>query len=201
MSALQHIKTPMVFGLNSFAEKKVADAIAQLGKSLPCTVAAVVSSGIVRVNFEVDAAPWTLPQVTVPILYPEYIRYPIQVGAKGACVAFDARLGGLTGLGSGTPGLSPPGNLTALAFDFLGSSDWSATDDPNALVLYGPNGVIIRDAGSAAVVNVAPTEISLTCAGHSIVINSSGVVIDGKVFLTHEHSGVQAGGSNTGGVA
>ena len=162
MSALQHIKTPMVFGLNTFAERKVADAIQQSGKSLPCTVAKVLSSGIVTVNFEVNAAPWTLPQVTIPILYPEYIRYPIQVGDKGACVAFDARLGGLSGLGSGTPNMSAPGNLTALAFDFLGSSAWSATDDPQSVVIYGPNGVIIRTTAKNVVLQVGSGDANLT---------------------------------------
>lgn len=213
--SLQHIKTPMVFGLNTFAERKVADAIQKLGKSLPCTVASVVSSGIVTVNFEVNAAPWTLPQVTVPILYPEYIRYPIQVGDKGACVAFDARLGGLSGLGSGTPNLSAPGNLAALAFDFLGSSAWSAPDDPQAVVIYGPNGVILRDLGSKSVQTITPTEITITTpeynltattsitlgvGGNTIVINGSGVSINGRQFLAHEHSGVMTGGGITGGV-
>ena len=160
--SLQHIKTPVVFGLNTFAEKKIADAIARLGKSLPCSVVKVVSSGIVTVKFEVNAAPFTLPQVTVPILYPEYIRFPIQVGDKGACVAFDARLGGLSGLGSGVPNLSPPGNLAALAFDFLGSSAWSNTDDPQSVVIYGPNGVIIRTTAKNVALQIGSGSANLT---------------------------------------
>src|ERR1700733_1088722 len=44
---------------------------------------------------------------------------------------------------------------------------------------------------------VSPTQVSLSCAGHSVLINSTGVVIDGKVFLAHEHT--NSGGSGIGG--
>jgi hypothetical protein len=43
--------------------------------------------------------------------------------------------------------------------------------------------------------------ISLSAGGHSITIGSSGVVIDGTVWSTHEHTGVTTGADQTGPVA
>ncbi len=226
--SLEHIKTPLGFALPTAIQKRAEAEILKTGRAWPCTVAKVISSGIVVVNFEVDATPFTLPEITVPLGYPEYIRYPIQDGDKGWVQAADARLGGITGLGTGTPDLSQPGNLSALVFYWLGNTAWSATDDPQALVLYGPNGAIIRDKDSHSVLKLTPTKtdlttpkvvetvagdhtettdtynltattsITLTVGGHSIVINSSGVTIDGKAFLTHMHTLVQTGTSNSG---
>ena len=41
---------------------------------------------------------------------------------------------------------------------------------------------------------------SITINSPAVHITGGGTQIDGKTFLTHEHSGVQSGGSNTGGV-
>ena len=46
----------------------------------------------------------------------------------------------------------------------------------------------------------AKTSITLQVGGHSIVINASGVTIDGRLFLAHQHLGVQTGGGVSGGV-
>lgn len=126
-------KKPLGRSVNQVAERRAADAIHSSGRSLPCSVVAVVSSGIVTVSFEVDATPFTLPRVTVPIAVPSYIRYPVSVGDKGLVIAADARLGGVSGLGTGTANLSEPGNLTALAFVWLGSTSWAGAMDPEAL--------------------------------------------------------------------
>jgi hypothetical protein len=127
--------------VNDIGYGRATDLITRLGKSLPVTVAAVKSSGIVTVNFEVDASPNTLQQIDVPILYPEYIRYPIQVGDKGLCVPADVRLGPISGIGTSTtaPVLSArPGNLGGLAFLWIGNTDWTEVD-PTALVMYCVN--------------------------------------------------------------
>jgi hypothetical protein len=192
-------KTPFARTMNDFAQGKALDAIQLLGKALPASVVAVAGS-IVTVKFEVASA-FTLPQVTCPMFGPEYIRYPTQVGDKGFVVPSDAYLGGMSGLGGGVADLTLPANLSALVFFPIASSRWSATDNANAVVIYGPDGVIIRDTAAGAKITVAPTSITLACGGHTIVINSTGVIIDGKVFLTHEHTGVTTGGSDTGGVA
>lgn len=137
------LKTPLGRSLNQFAARIATSAIQLTGKSLPASVTEVVSSGIVKVKFEVTADPWTLPEITVPIEYPQYIRYPIKVGDKGLLIAADAKLGGLTGLGSGVANLTRPGNLSALSFVWLGSTDWDDAIDPDALQLMA--NVLIKD--------------------------------------------------------
>lgn len=128
-----HLKTQLTASLQGFAAGKAQDRQQRQGKSLPCTVAEVVSSGIVKVNFEVESGkPWTIPQMIVPVVGWEYVRVPIAVGDKGRCVPSDVRLGHMTGLGDGTPGMTLPGNLGALAFEPLGNTGWDApfaTDD------------------------------------------------------------------------
>jgi len=154
------LKTPQNLSLNRFAEQKVKDQIQLTGKALPCSVVAVKSSGIVTVKFEVNSAPWTLPQVTVPVLASRYIRYPVQVGDLGMVFAADARLGGVTGLGGGVAALDQPGNLSALVFAWLGSSKWSATPDAQAVVIMGPNGVILQDDNATHKVTVSSSLIN-----------------------------------------
>jgi hypothetical protein len=160
MSDQAHLKTPLAESLPRIAQAAAGDRALLAGKSLPCSVVEVVSSGIVTVKFEVNSDPWTLPQVTMPILGAEYVRYPIKVGDKGMAVAAGARLGGLSGLGGGVAGLDQPANLSALSFMWLGSTEWSDPGDSQAVVLYGPNGTVMRDTRSASVVTVAPSQIT-----------------------------------------
>jgi len=198
MAATNAQKTPFLRTLNDIARRGGANSNASLGKVLPCTVSKVMGS-IVTVNFQVNAGVQTIPPATMPVMGPEYIRYPIQVGCKGMAVAADAFLGQMSGLGTGTATLAQPPNLSALVFMPFGNVDFFAVD-PNALVLYGPNGVVLRDSANMANLTLTPNQISMSAGGHTIVINSTGVVIDGKIFLTHTHGGVMTGGSNTTGV-
>ena len=156
-----YLKKPLGGALNDLAIRRAGDAIQKTGRSLPCTVTAVVNSGIVEVSFQVNAAPANLPRVIVPVELPEYIRIPIQVGMKGKVNAADALLGGMTGLGAGTPTLNTPLNLTALSFTPLGNTGWTPTDDPDAVVVYGPNGVVLRDAGATNKVVLTPDGIAV----------------------------------------
>lgn len=191
-------KTPFARSMERFAQQRALDAYNLRGKGLPCTVASV-SGSIVTVNFDVDAAPFTLSNVTVPMFGPEYIRYPTQVGDKGVVIPFDVLLGAISGLGGNVAALDlPPSNLGALVFSALSNVNWSPTDDANAVVIYGPSGVIMRDAGKTSTITVAPGMITLSAGGHEIVISSAGVVIDGITFAVHMHTGVTAGGANTG---
>jgi hypothetical protein len=207
MSSFDHVKNPLNLNLSIFAKGKVADGLQLTGKALPCTVAKVVSSGIVTVNFEVNAAPFTLPQVTVPIAYSEYVRYPIQVGDKGFVTSADVRLGGITGLGSGTPDLTRPANLSALVFVFLGNTEWSPPTDKQSVEIYGPNGVIIRDKNSTTTITLTPSgitiklggDITINSNGHNVNVTGGGDVKAGSISLLHHtHSGVSTGTGNTG---
>ena len=207
------LKTPLGTSLNNIAIQRAADAIQLLGKALPASVTKVNGS-IVTVKFELaQTVPFTLPEVTVPLFGPEYIRYPIQAangstpGTKGMVVPANAYLGGMSGLGGGIADLTQRGNLTALVFLPFGNTDWAAPDDPQAVCIYGPAGVILRDSGSKSVVKIDTDGISLAFGGFEITIDKDGITIgnnttiDGKVFLQHEHQEVQSGTDNTGSVA
>ena len=183
-SATNALKTPLARSLEQFANRKVRSALELLGHSLPCTVAAVTSSGIVKVNFELTNVPFTLPQITVPVMAFEYVRYPIQTGCKGMVISADAYLGGMSGLGGGTADLTFRPNLSNLVFVPLGNSAWSAADDPNAVVIYGPDGVILRDSKSKVVLTLSPTACTLTLpSGVPLTVNGS-VIVDGNLQLS-----------------
>lgn len=165
-------KLPLALSLNRLAERRVFDVLHNTGKALPCTVVAV-SNSIVTVNFEIQNAPFTLPQVTCPMFGPEYIRYPTQVGDKGVVFAADAYLGGVTGLGGGVADLAIRGNLSCLVFFPVGNSGWSSTDDANLLVLYGPDGAVMRTKDSTCKIAVTKNAAVITVpSGKSVQITS-----------------------------
>ena len=162
MNSANYAKTWLADRLNRFAENKASAAIQATGRALPCSVTVVVSSGIVTVQFEVQSSVWSsLPPVTIPKAGTEWMRYPTQVGDKGYVVPADAYLGGVSGLGGGVADLRQSGNLSSLVFVPLGSSLWSSVD-LNAVTLYGPNGVVLRDSGSACVFTLTPSGIAIT---------------------------------------
>lgn len=196
---MEQAKIPVVLSLDRFADRKVRNAIAQLGKGLPASVIAVNGS-IVTVKFEVDSGIYTLPSVTVAIAGAEYIRYPIQVGCLGVVFPCDTYIQNVNGLGTGTPDLTQPPNLSALTFFPIGNKHWSAPTDPNALELYGPNGVIVRDSGSKTVITLQPGGITIllggactiNSGGHNVQVNGGGDVLAGTISLlhhTHQNNG------------
>lgn len=130
-------KTPLAQSLSRAMGGKARDQVEQLGKVLPCTVSEVVSPWVVVLNLEVSYE-GPLPRLTVPVLAPPYVAYPIQVGDAGLFLSSDLRLGQLTGIGGGgTPGLyDTPGNLSAGGFLWLGKAAWT-TLDPEAVVVEG----------------------------------------------------------------
>ena len=145
-------KQPFARSLNIAAEKQAKDAMSQMGRALPCSVVRV-SGSIVTVKFELNSV-YTLPQVTVPMFGPEWIRYPTQVGYLGVVLPIDTYLGGISGLGGGIADLSMPGNLSSLIFFPIANKNWSQSENANAVVIYGPDGVIIRSKTSDASVTV-----------------------------------------------
>jgi hypothetical protein len=200
-------KTPLAQTLPLFATQQALNAINQLGIALPGHVLSV-SGSIVTVNFDVTGV--TLPQVTMPLFGSEYIRYPIQVGDKGVAFPASVYLGGVSGLGGPATAADfavQQGNLSTLVWFPIANKGWSSVD-PDALTMYGPNGVVLRDSGSNTVLTLTPsgltvtsdtfsftatTSISFTVGGHSVVIDSTGVTIDGVLFLLHAHSAVETG--------
>ena len=206
-------KTPFARAMNRFAEGKARDAIAVLGKALPCSVASVAGS-IVTVAFDLANIPFTLPNVTCPMFGPEYIRYPTQVGDLGIVFSIDTYLGGISGLGGGTADLTLQANLSSLVFFPVASSKWSATENANAVVIYGPDGTIIRNTAKTASLSVLSEGATLTLpATKKFAVSRETNVAERITSLeevvanlgvsqvalsTHTHSGVQAGGSNSG---
>jgi hypothetical protein len=158
---------------------KVNDAFQKLGKALPCSVVSV-SGAIVTVKFEINSS-FTLPEVTIPIFGAEYIRLPIQQGCKGVCFPADARLDQMSGIGTGIADLSRPGNLTALVFLPIGNKSWTASDDVNAVVIYGPNGVILRDTGKKSTVTISQSGIAMKTTGTGEILGGGLTASDGVV--------------------
>ena len=56
------------------------------------------------------------------------------------------------------------------------------------------------NAAPTAYVQIGGGNISIVAPGTITITAGGGTKIDGRVFLTHEHTGVQTGGGNTGGV-
>ncbi len=171
-----HLKLPLMQTLQTSIDVRVQNAMQLLGKSLPCSVVAVTGT-IVTVSFNVNL-PWTLPQVTIPVVGWQYFRAPIQVGDEGYAVPADVSVGQISGLGSGTASDKLlPANLSALVFMPIGNKNWQSVDG-NAATIYGPNGVVLRDTASNTVVTLTPSQITIDRAGTTITINGSSVTVN-----------------------
>lgn len=190
---------PFQGSVNQAAVRRAADAIAQLGRSLPCRVTAV-SGSIVSVKFEVNAAPWLLPPVTIPKGESQWIRSPTQIGDFGFTVPADVYLGGISGLGGGTADMSRRSPLTALVWVPVGATGFPDVNT-NAACIYGPDGAVIRDSGSNSVFTLLPTqqtfqvgpnvtatltetEISLAVGSMSVVVTAAGIALNGPITQT-----------------
>lgn len=141
------------------ATLKALDQIHNLGKEFPASVVSVdKTKSIITIKFETDGS-YTLPQVTIPLDGPEYIRYPIQVGDKGVVRSGGVNISNMSGLGdSAAPAsFNWPANLAALIFHPIGNKNWSEADDPDAIQHYGPNGTINRDTNKKSKHVVSPT--------------------------------------------
>lgn len=214
-------KIPFSLSINNFAARKVASALQLTGKALPCYVVSV-SGSIVTVAFDVIVKNITLPQVTVPMFGGEYIRYPTQPGDKGFVIPADTSLRNVSGLGTGTPDLSDPGNLTALVFMPVGNKNWFSVNS-NYLVMYGQTGVEITTKNQDCKLTLTSSGITIDLNGGTLNVNNGDVVIDQNLTVngtltsldgayitgdminnsvniggTHVHSGVDSGPDNSG---
>jgi len=190
-------KIPLYQSLNYFVKSVVNDSLTSLAQSLPCTVDEVEGS-IVTVNFEINSE-YTLPKIKIPIIGFEYIRYPIQKGDKGFTVSANASLKQMSGLGNGVADLINQGNLTMLAFAPLSNVNWSPVN-PNYLVLYGVEGVEIRNKSGS--VSIVLTDSGVTINGDVTIngnVDTTGTLKNNGVNVgsDHVHGGVNRGGVNT----
>jgi hypothetical protein len=171
---MEYLKNPAYQTLPNAIQNKIVDALQISGKSLPCHVVAV-SGALITVAFDVNSQ-YTLPQVTIPLFGPEYIRYPIKATDLGVCIPVGACTSYTSGQGGGLADLSDPGNLEALFFMPIGSKNWVDVD-PDQVTIYAPNGATIRDTNSGAVIVLHPTEITITVGGSQWAMNSTSVSV------------------------
>lgn len=153
--------------LNQVAIKQAAAAIERTGNALPCRVTKV-SGSIVTVAFEVNAAPWTLPPVTLPKAESQWIRSPTQVGDFGLTIPADVYLGGISGLGGGVANTTRRGNLTALVWLPVGNVNFSAVNT-NAAYVSGPAGAVIQDQGGNTILTINNSGTVTIQAAHTII--------------------------------
>jgi hypothetical protein len=179
-------KLPLARSLNRIAEQQAHNAISILGKALPAQVTAVAGS-IVTVKFLIQSSTMTLQQVTIPVAGSEYMRLPVQVNDMGVVFPADTFLGGVTGLGSGVANLSIPANLSALVYFPVGNKNFSATDDPNKIVLYGPNGGIIRSKDKSVEINVDKTSGAVAITGNLTVSGTISQGTGGTLVTLGQH--------------
>lgn len=173
-------KTPLVQSLSNYTKKSIAGSLQREGQCLPCHVVANDNS-IVTVAFDVQSA-FTLPTVKMPVYGFEYVRYPIQVGDKGLALPADVYLGGQSGLGTGTATLVQPSNLGALVFLPFSNTAWSDVD-PDAVTIYGPNGVVLRNTDSTSSLILVPGGIALVGEDYvTITVGSTVLTINAAGF-------------------
>jgi hypothetical protein len=194
-------KTPLVQSLDAFGQRKAFDAVSKTGRALPCEVVSVEGS-IVTVKFDVTSG-FTLPNTRMAVGSSEFVRLPVRQGTKGVAFPATASLGAITGLGGTTSNLAQPGNLQALVFVPVGNTSFFSVDG-NYLVLYGPNGVTLRDEvndvnftlSATGIVVAMPDSASITIG--NVTITNNDVIANGKSLTSHLHGGVTAGGADTG---
>lgn len=183
-------KTPLGQALNAFAAAKALDQIQMLGKALPATVVSM-DKGIVTVKVELQSG-FTLPQLSVPVAMPQYLRMPLQAGDPGVLQPADVRLGGLSGQGDGIATLDQPANLAALVFVPLANTHWIEVD-PNVLTMYGPQGTTVRNVAGDTRIDLRDDSVALTTPSASIIAANGRVdingelYINGKRYLDHRH--------------
>jgi hypothetical protein len=195
-------KTPTAQYLSQFAQKVVQRFLQQLGLSLPGQVTAVAGS-IVTTKFTVTSQQ-NLPTRKMPMAGPEWIRYPTQAGDLGVAVAVSASLGPASGLGTGMPSLQQKqGNLANLFWMPISSANWSPTDDPNAVVIYGPNGVVLRTRDGTCKIVISETGIVITPPSGLPVSVVGNLAVSGNLLLggaiEGTGGGTYAGNLNTSG--
>lgn len=192
-------KTPFAISVQNFVQDAITDNLQGLGQVLPCSIIKV-EGAIVTVNFEIDNEKFTPPPVRCATISSQYIRVPLQVGDKGVCVAANARLGGVNGLGSGVASLVNPSNLGGLVFLPIGNINFEAVD-AQANVLIAPNGAVLRTTDNLSNLTVSQSKINLDYFGNTINIDASGITITAQsTTVVINSAGViisSAGGSIT----
>jgi len=197
MSQDQHLKQPVYRTLTNGIRGRINDAIQLTGRALPCHVVKVLGA-LITVQFDISSQ-YTLPTVTVPLFGPEYIRYPIKTGDRGQVIPCDARIDYSSGQTNAIAGIdaSTTGNLSAVFFMPLGNKNWVVVD-PTQVTVYAPNGVLIRDTGSAAKINLLPGSITISLGSSTWEMTPGGVTVTTPVYTVNAPSIVLNGNLSQG---
>jgi hypothetical protein len=126
------------YNLNRFVDQKIFQNLFGRGQALPAKVEAV-SGAIVTVSLQLANTGFVLPLIKCPVAGSRYIRLPIQVDDLGIVMPATVNIGNVSGLGTGTPDFSTPGNLAALTYFPVGNMEWTSVDG-NAIVMTPPTG-------------------------------------------------------------
>ncbi|MBX9473115.1 phage baseplate protein [Yersinia enterocolitica] len=172
-------KLPFIRALSEMMAESERTQAQLKGRELPCHVVAVKGQ-IVTVQFDMLPEGINFPQITIPVATFPYIRYPIQVGDKGVTIAADVSLRGVSGLGTGMASLSYSMSLTPLFFVPVANASWSE-EEPRKIVLYGPDGGILKTEDGSSSVTVAPKEIRQK--SNAIYLNAEDIYLTGKIHL------------------
>lgn len=191
-------KIPLQQSLNQLVSRALAAHARAKGKALPCRVVAINGS-LVQVAFEVSSKTVTFPLVWMPKAESQWVRMPTQVGDFGVTVPADAYLSGISNMGGSTAQIEQqPGNLSALVFVPVASAAFAPVDT-NAAYIAGPDGAVIQTQDGSAKITVGKSGIVLSFGGKTVTLDGDGLTIDGILFDSHVHGGVQGGDSVTGG--
>lgn len=221
-------RLPVTQNISSTIDWRVASDKQQSGWQLPCSVVSVdPTEGLVTVKFRVQNTPFAIPDITIPVLGWEYIRYPIQVGDSGVTVSCDVDITAISGQGSTDPDLSNAGNLTqVLMFMPIMNKNFTPSPNSNATWIYGPDGVILQDKAGNCIATIHhdsslgitlivgdstitsnSAESTISFGSNHVKVSSSGVdivgtlVINGQPYTAHTHypgSYANGGGAVTG---
>lgn len=204
MDNLNHLKNPEYQTSVGATRALIDDALQINNFALPCHVIAVAGA-MITIQFDVQSN-YVLPQITVPLFGPEYIRYPIKATDLGVLVPINTQIGFTAGLAPRPPNLSLNSdacNLEGLFFMPVGNKNW-VTVDPQQVTVYAPNGITLRDTGSGAVIVLHPTSITATIGSTSLAMSSSTITMTATTKITLvapaiELDGQMTQGTNAGG--
>lgn len=191
--------------INAGATTRALAEIERTGQALPCSVLEVNPDGLgysfVKVQFEVQGGPWTLPPLILPKAESQWLRAPTQVGDFGITVPADTYTGGISGYGGVADLTVDYGNMSTLLWVPVGSQNFSAMPDPNKPFLNGPAGAIVGDSGQAVYIDFDVESQTVTIYAGSLTWSfgpagftmSTGIVVE-----THLHGEVQTGTAVSG---
>lgn len=170
-------KQSIQHNIHIFADNKVQDWLKLQQQGLPCHVVSVQNQ-LVTVAFDINFAPFTLPQVQMPKAQSPYGFEPTQVGDKGYAVPGDFYLGGNSGIGGGTASRYTQANLSNLVFHPMSNKGQAGTN-ATVQVDQGPDGAAIQSVDGTY-------SVFITKAGGLVVTVNSVVLCSihgGNVYL------------------